>query len=74
MQNNAHAHDHGNGNRGDNGDNNIATAYAGGAAGENGAAVRAMVNSREGEYRLIRDKKGKRYKWFSLLTCGSEHY
>ena len=36
--------------------------------------VRAVANSGRQSQKLIRQKKGKRCRWFCLLTCGSKHY
>jgi len=66
---------HGNGNHTHYGDKNSTTAHAqDGSSGRSNRTVRAVADSGERRYKLIRERKGKQSKWFSLLTYGSKYY
>ncbi|KAI4664036.1 uncharacterized protein J4E79_003536 [Alternaria viburni] len=66
---------HGNGNHTHYGDKHSTTAHAqGGSSGRSNRTVRAVADSGERRYKLIRERKGKQSKWFSLLAYGSKYY
>ncbi|KAI4686940.1 uncharacterized protein J4E84_005311 [Alternaria hordeiaustralica] len=66
---------HGNGNHTHYGDKHSTTAHAqGGSSGGSNRTVRAVADSGERRYKLIRERKGKQSKWFSLLAYGSKYY
>ncbi|KAI4961322.1 hypothetical protein J4E86_000350 [Alternaria arbusti] len=66
---------HGNGNHTHYGDKHSTTAHAqGGSSGRSNRTVRAIADSGERRYKLIRERKGKQSKWFSLLAYGSKYY
>jgi hypothetical protein len=72
MQHNSNDHD--NGNHIHNGDRNTAIAKVQDGSGRGNRTVRAVAGSGGRGYKLIKEKQGKRWKWFSLLTWGSKHY
>jgi hypothetical protein len=68
------SNDHDNGNHIHNGDRNTAIAKVQDGSGRGNRTVRAAAGSGGRGYKLIKEKQGKRWKWFSLLTWGSKHY
>lgn len=72
-QHNNNAHNNGNHTHYD--DKNSTTAHVqGSSSGRSSRTVRAVADGRERRYKLVREGKGKRSKWFSLLTYGSKYY